>query len=47
MVLLMRSNIKKYIHGKKWIDRQYHVQDNDAVAHQYMKMHCNTNKLPA
>ena len=30
---------------RKWTDRQYHVQDNDDVAHQYMRMYCNTNQL--
>ena len=30
----------------KWTDRLYHVQDNTDVAHQYVKMYCNTNKFP-
>ena len=32
---------------RKWTERQYHVQDNADVAHQYLRMYCNTNKLPA
>ena len=32
---------------RKWTDRQYHVQDNADVAHQYVRMYCNTNQLPA
>ena len=31
---------------RKWTDRQYHVQDNCDVAHQYVRMYCNTNKFP-
>ena len=30
----------------KWTDRQYHVQDNADVAHQDVRMYCNTNQLP-
>ena len=30
----------------KWIDRQYHVQDNSDVAHQDMRMYFNTNQFP-
>ena len=32
---------------RKWTDRQYHVQDNSDVEHQYVIMYCNTNQLPA
>ena len=32
--------------GGKWTDRQYHVQDNADVAHQYVRMYCNTNQFP-
>ena len=28
---------------RKWTDRQYHVQDNDDVAHQDVRIYCNTN----
>ena len=31
---------------RKWTDRQYHVQDNADVAHQYVRMYCNTNQFP-
>ena len=31
----------------KWTDRQYHVQDNDDVAHPYVRTYCNTNQLSA
>ena len=29
---------------RKWIDREYHVQDNADVAHKYVKMYCDTNQ---
>ena len=29
---------------KKWIDIPYYVQDNADVAHQDVKMYCNTNQ---
>ena len=32
---------------RKWTNRQYHVQDNDDVAHQDARMYCNTNQFPA
>ena len=31
---------------RKWIDREYHVQDNTDVAHKYVKIYCDTNQLP-
>ena len=31
----------------KWTDRQYHVQDNDDVAHKDVIIYCNTNQSPA
>ena len=31
---------------RKWTDRYYHVQDNANVAHQGVKLHCNTNQFP-
>ena len=31
----------------KWAYRQYHVQDNADVSHQYVIMYCKTNKFPA
>ena len=30
---------------RKWIDREYHVQDNADVAHKYVKMYCDTNQF--
>ena len=30
---------------RKWTDRHYHVQDNADVAHQRVKIYCNTNKF--
>ena len=45
MVSLIRKNIKIYME-RKWTDRHCHVQDNADVAHQYMKIYCNTNKFP-
>ena len=29
----------------KWTDRQYHIQYNSDVAHQYVKMYCNKNQF--
>ena len=31
----------------KWIDREYHVQDNADVAHKDVKIYCDTNQFPA
>ena len=31
---------------RKWTYRQYHVQDNATVAHQYVRMYYNTNQFP-
>ena len=31
---------------KKWIDRHYHVQDNDDVSHKDVKIYCKTNQFP-
>ena len=30
---------------RKWTDRKYHVQDNADVAHQDMKIYCNTSQF--
>ena len=32
---------------RKWIERDYHVQDNADVAQKYLKMYCDTNQFPA
>ena len=37
---------KKFME-RQWTDIQYHVQDNADVAHQDVRMNCNTNRLPA
>ena len=31
---------------RKWTEIEYHVQDNDDVAHKDVKMYCDTNQLP-
>ena len=31
---------------RKWIDREYHVQDNADVAQKYVKMYFDTNQFP-
>ena len=31
---------------RKWTDRQYHVQVNADVSHQYVIMYCNKNQFP-
>ena len=31
---------------RKWIDRQYHVQDNAGIAHQDVKNYCNKKQIP-
>ena len=30
---------------RKLADRQYHIQDNSDVVHQYVIMYCNTNQF--
>ena len=40
------KNNKRFME-RKWTDRQYHVQDNADVAHQDVRMYCNTNQFPA
>ena len=42
-----QEKINKLFTKRKWIDRQYHVQDNADVAHQDVKIYCNTNQFPA
>ena len=31
---------------RKWTAIQYHVHDNSDVAHQDVRMYCNTNQFP-
>ena len=45
MVSLIKENKKRFME-RKWIDREYHVQDNAEVEHKYVKMYCNTSKFP-
>ena len=40
------KNNKQFVEIK-WTYIQYPVQDNADVSHQYVKMYCNTNQLPA
>ena len=31
---------------RNWTDKQYHIQDNDAIELKYVKMYCNKNQFP-
>ena len=31
---------------RKWTNRQYHVQDNDDIVKQDVRVYCNTNQFP-
>ena len=44
--LIDNGKYKKRFKEIKWIDRQYHVQNNDDVEHQDLKIYCNTNQFP-
>ena len=46
MMSLIRGKYNKGFMERKCTDRQYHVQDNADVAHQDVRMYCNTNKFP-
>ena len=37
----------KRLMERKWTDRQYHVQDDSDVAHQNVRIYCNTNQFPS
>ena len=45
--LIDQGKYKKIFVESKWIDRQYHVQDNDDVAQKYVSVYCNINQFPA
>ena len=45
MVSLIKENKKKFT-KRKWIDREYHVQDNADAELKDVKMYCNKNQLP-
>ena len=38
---------RKISSKRKWIDIEYHVQDNSDLAHKYVKIYCDTNQFPA
>ena len=42
-----QGKYRKRMIKRKWIDREYHVQDNYDVAHKYLKIYCDTNQFPA
>ena len=46
MCLIKEKTIKRFIE-RKWTDRQYHVQDNADVSHQYVRIYCNTRQISA
>ena len=46
MESFIRENIGKVSTKIKWTDREYHVQDNDDVAHKDVKNYCDTNLFP-
>ena len=45
MVCLIREKEKRFTE-RKFTDRQYHVQYNADVAHQYVRIYCNTSQFP-
>ena len=44
-VVIDQVKYKKRFMEIKWTDRQYHVQDNADVEHQYVKLYCNTSQF--
>ena len=46
MESLIRENIEKSS-KRKFIEREYHVQDNADVAHKNVKIYCNKNQFPS
>ena len=42
-----QGKYRKISSERKCTDREYHVQDNTAVAHKYVKMYCDTNQFPS
>ena len=40
-----QGKYRKSSSKRKWIDRDYHVQDNAYVSHKYVKMYCDTNQF--
>ena len=37
---------RKLSSKRKWTNREYHVQDNDDVAHKYVKIYFDTKQFP-
>ena len=44
--LIDQGKYKKRSIKRKWIEREYHVQDNADIAHKDVKMYCDTNQFP-
>ena len=45
-VVIYQGKYRKIASERKCTEREYNVQDNDDVAHKYVKIHCDTNKFP-
>ena len=45
-VFIDKGNFKKRSSKIKWTEREYPVPDNADVAHQDVKMYCDTNQFP-
>ena len=41
-----QGKYKKWASKRKWTEREYHVQENDDIAHKYVNIFCNTKQLP-
>ena len=46
-VVIDQGKSRKRFMERKWIERNYHVQDNASVELKDVKMYCNTNQFPA
>ena len=44
--ILDDGKYKKRWSEKNWTNREYHVQKNEDVEHQYVKMYCTTKQFP-
>ena len=45
--IIDKGKYKRRLMERKWTDRQCHVHNNADVAHQGVRMYCNTNQFPA
>ena len=45
--VVYQGKYRKGASKRKWTDREYHVQDNDDVAYNNVKMYCYTNQFTA